>query len=279
MALLPTATPEDRFWHHGARVLTGAVLLFLTLPLLVIIPVSFTAGNSLAFPIPGFSGQWYASVLGSDAWRHAARNSLLVGIPAALVALAAGVPAAVALARTRSRMKPLIIGLVLSPMIVPIVITAVGMYFFFVEIGLVGTYPGLILAHAVLGVPFVVITVTATLEGFDRNLLRAAAGLGAPPIRAFRDVMLPLILPGVLSGGLFAFATSFDEIVVALFLAAPEQRTLPRQIFSGVREYVSPAIAAVAVLLTLVSAALLLVTEVLRRRTARLRGRDHRIAP
>jgi putative spermidine/putrescine transport system permease protein len=276
MALLPSATPEDRFWHLASRLATAAVLLFLTLPLLVIVPVSFTAGNSLAFPMPGLSWQWYASVLASDAWRHAARNSLLVGIPASLLALAAGLPAAVALARSRSRLRPLIIGLVLSPMIVPIVITAVGMYFFFVEVGLVGTYTGLIMAHAVLGVPFVVITVTATLEGFDRNLLRAAAGLGANPQRAFRDVMLPLILPGVLSGGLFAFATSFDEIVVALFLAAPEQRTLPRQIFSGVREYVSPAIAAVAVLLTLVSTALLVTTELLRRRSARLRGHARR---
>jgi putative spermidine/putrescine transport system permease protein len=263
---------EDRLWPLLGRLLTGLTLCFLLLPLLIVVVMSFTSGNLLAFPMPGLSWRWYETVLSTPAWRDAARNSLIVGTAATALALVLGVPAAIALAGSRLRLKGLIVAVILSPMIVPIVVTAVAVYFFFVEVGLVGTYAGLVLAHAVLGVPFVVVTVTATLEGFDPMLMRAAAGLGAPPLTAFRRVMLPLIFPGVATGALFAFSTSFDEIVVALFLAAPDQRTLPRQIFSGVREYVSPAIAAVATLLILLAALLLLAAELLRRRSERLRG-------
>jgi putative spermidine/putrescine transport system permease protein len=272
MALAPHASMEDRVWYYGARLLAFAVLGFLILPILVIVPISFTAGNLLAFPMPGLSLKWYAGLAEGPQWIDAAKNSLLVGTAATALALVLGTLAAIGLARARFWLKPIIVGLLISPMIVPIVITAVAVYFFFVEIGLVGTYLGLILAHTALASPFVVITVTATLEGFDMTMLRAAASLGASQVTAFRRVMLPIIFPGVASGGLFAFATSFDEIVVALFLAAPEQRTLPRQIFSGVREYVSPAIAAVATILIFVSVTLLATVELLRRRAARLRG-------
>jgi putative spermidine/putrescine transport system permease protein len=271
MALPPHASLEDRVWHHGARLLCYGVLLFLILPILVIVPISFTSGNMLAFPMPGFSLRWYDTVLHSAAWIDAAQNSLLVGVCSTALATALGTMAAVGLSRARFRGKPYVIGLLISPILIPIVITAVGMYFFFVSVGLVGTYLGLILAHAALAVPFVVITVLATLEGFDPNLARAAASLGAPPLTAFRRVTLPIIFPGVASGGLFAFVTSFDEIVVTLFIAAPEQRTLPRQIFSGVREYVSPGIAAVATLLIVLSILLLTTVELLRRRSERLR--------
>lgn len=272
MALAPHASIEDRFWHYGARLLAFAVLGFLILPILVIVPISFTAGNLLAFPMPGLSLKWYAGLADGPQWIDAAKNSLLVGVSATSLALVLGTLAALGLARARFRLKAIVMGLLISPMIIPIVITAVAVYFFYVEVGLVGTYLGLILAHTALASPFVVITVTATLEGFDMTMLRAAASLGASPVTAFRRVMLPIIFPGIASGALFAFATSFDEIVVALFLAAPEQRTLPRQIFSGVREYVSPAIAAVATILVFVSVILLAAVELLRRRAARLRG-------
>jgi putative spermidine/putrescine transport system permease protein len=271
MALPPHASLEDRVWHHGARLLCYGVLLFLILPILVIVPISFTSGNMLAFPMPGLSLRWYDTILHSAAWIDAAQNSLLVGVCSTALAMALGTMAAIGLSRARFRGKPYVIGLLVSPILIPIVITAVGMYFFFASIGLVGTYLGLILAHTALSVPFVVITVLATLDGFDPNLARAAASLGAPPLTAFRRVTLPIIFPGVASGGLFAFATSFDEIVVTLFIAAPEQRTLPRQIFSGVREYVSPGIAAVATLLIVLSILLLTTVELLRRRAERLR--------
>lgn len=272
MALPPHASFEDRIWHYGARALCYGVLLFLILPILIIVPISFSSGNVLAFPLPGFSLRWYETIITTPAWLDAARNSLIIGVSSTALSMILGTMAAIGLARAKFRFKPVLVGLVVSPILIPIVITAVGMYFFLVKIGLVGTYPGLILAHTALSVPFVVVTVMATLDGFDMNLIRAAAGLGAPPLTAFRRVMLPIIFPGVASGGLFAFATSFDEIVVTYFLAAPEQRTIPRQIFSGVREYVSPGIAAVATILVLLSAALLILMELLRRRSQRLRS-------
>lgn len=271
MAIPPHASFEDRVWHYGARALCYGVLLFLILPILIIVPISFSSGNMLAFPLPGFSLRWYETIATTPAWLDAARNSLIIGISSTILSMILGTTAAIGLARARFRFKPLLVGLVVSPILIPIVITAVGMYFFLVKIGLVGTYPGLILAHTALSVPFVVVTVMATLDGFDMNLIRAATGLGAPPLTAFRRVMLPIIFPGVASGGLFAFATSFDEIVVTYFLASPEQRTIPRQIFSGVREYVSPGIAAAATLLIIISALLLTTVELLRRRSERLR--------
>jgi putative spermidine/putrescine transport system permease protein len=270
--LPPHASAEDRFWYYSGRIVAVAVLVFLVAPLLIVVPMSLTSGNVLAFPLPGLSMRWYEEVLTSERWTVPARNSLIVGVSATVLSLVLGTLAAVGLAQSRFRFRTLVLGLIVSPMVVPIVISAVAFYFFFVKFGLVGTYIGLILAHTVLAAPFVVITVTATLQDFDRDLVRAAASLGAPPLTVFRRIVLPIIAPGVATGGLFAFATSFDEIVVALFLASPQQRTLPRQIFSGVREYVSPSIAAVATLLILLAAVLLLVVELLRRRGERLRG-------
>jgi putative spermidine/putrescine transport system permease protein len=168
--------------------------------------------------------------------------------------------------------KTLVLGLLISPMIVPLIISAAGMYFFYTSVGLAATHVGVILAHAALGTPFVVITVTATLTGFDRSLIRAASNLGASPTTVFFKIIVPLILPGVISGALFAFITSFDEVVVVLFVGSFEQRTIPWQMFSGIREQISPTILAVATLLVMVSILLLVSVELLRRRTERLRG-------
>ena len=268
----PFASAEDRFWYYLSRAICFAVLIFLVAPILIIVPMSFTSGNLLVFPLPGFSTRWYESLTEGSAWTDATKNSLFIGLSATALAMILGVMAASGLARANFALKPVLIALILSPVLMPIVITAVGMYFFFAGVGLSGTYSGLILAHTALGVPFVVITVLASLEGFDHNLTKAAATLGASPLTAFRKVTLPIIFPGIASGALFAFVTSFDEIVVTLFLAAPTQRTLPRQIFSGVREYVSPGIAAVATLLVLLSAALLVTVQLLERRGRRMRG-------
>jgi putative spermidine/putrescine transport system permease protein len=273
MALPTYSSREDRAWHYGARLVCALVLAYLLLPMLIIVPISFTSGNLLSFPLPGLSLRWYESIATGSHWVDAARTSLIVGLSATVLAVLLGTLGALGLARARFKLKPVVIGLIVSPMVIPIVITAVGSYFFLVAIGLVGTYPGLILAHTVLAVPFVVITVLVTLEGFDPNLMRAASSLGASPWTAFRRVMLPIIFPGVASGALFAFATSLDELVVTIFVAGPDQRTLPRQIFSGVREYVSPAIAAVATILVVISSLLLLAVELLRRRAERMRAR------
>ncbi|MGR2740558.1 ABC transporter permease [Billgrantia sp. Q4P2] len=272
MALPPYASPVEKVWFWVFRIFCGLVLLFLIAPVLVIVPLSFSSGSFLTYPLPGFSLRWYEAIFTSSAWMAALKNSLIVAPLATLLAMTFGTLAAVGLNRAEFPGKGLIVALLISPMVVPLVIVAVGMYFFFAQVGLLNSYTGLVLAHTVLGVPFVVITVNATLQGFDFNQMRAGASLGANPMRVFFTVVLPQIVPGVVSGGLFAFATSFDEVVVALFIASPTERTLPIQMFSGIRENISPAIAAMATILILISTLLLVTMELLRRRSERLKG-------
>ncbi|BCX18204.1 MAG: polyamine ABC transporter permease [Geminicoccaceae bacterium] len=250
----------------------GLVLAFLVLPILVIVPLSFSAGAFLHFPLPGLSLRWYERLIEHEPWRRSLANSLFVGIVATLLSTVLGTLAAFGLARARFVGKGLVMALVLAPMIVPVIILATGAYFFYQPLGLTSSLSGLAIAHTVLGAPFVVVTVSATLGALDPTLVRAAHGLGAPPFLAFRKVTLPIIAPGVVSGALFAFVTSFDEVVVALFLTGPAQRTLPRQMFEGIREEINPEILAAATILVALAVALLVVAELLRRRSARLRG-------
>lgn len=270
--LQPYASTGLKIWHYCFLTIAGAGLLFLILPILVIIPISFNSTSFLSYPLTGFSFRWYEEVFTSAVWGKAIKNSLMIGIASAFLATTLGTMAAMGLTRIDFRGKAFVNALLISPMIVPIIISALGLYFFFAELGLNATYTGLILAHTALGAPFVVITVTATLQGFDNNLMRAASSLGANPVTVFFAVVLPLILPGVVSGALFAFATSFDEVVVVLFSAGPEQRTLPRQMFDGIRENITPAITAAATLLIVFALALLSVLEYLRRRGEKLNG-------
>lgn len=272
MAMPIYATPLERAWYYVFRAICALVFLFLIAPILVIIPLSFNAEPYFSYPMPGLSLRWYEEFFTSDRWQAALQNSAIVAFSTTLLATTLGTVAALGLSRANFPMRPLVMGILISPMIVPIVITAVGMYFFYAMVGLANSYVGLILAHTALATPFVVITVTATLTGFDHTLTRAGASLGASPVRVFFRVVLPLILPGVISGALFAFVISWDEVVVVLFLASPEQRTLPKQMFSGIREMISPTITAAATLLILVSVALLTSVELLRRRSERLRG-------
>jgi putative spermidine/putrescine transport system permease protein len=281
------------------RSFCGAVFVFLITPIIILIPLSFNQEPYFSFT-PGmlslkpeaFSTRWYLDILvngmsapdavvgwWSDMWNNAQwirsiRNSFFIGIWATLLATGLGTLAAVGLSRSEMPWRRPIMALLISPMIVPLVITASGLFFFFSDIGVAKTYFGLILAHAALGTPFVIITVTATLSGFDKSLTRAAASMGANPLTTFFKVQMPLILPGVISGGLFAFITSFDEVVAVLQLADVKQRTIPRQMFSGIREQISPTILAVATILVVISIFLLTTVELLRRRSERLRGVD-----
>ena len=270
-------------WHKlGAwslRVGAWLVLFFLILPILVIVPLSFNAEpffsftqGMLTFDPEAYSLRWYAAIVENENWMLAIQNSFIVGIFATLIATALGTLAAVGLASPNMPFKRAIMALLRSPMIVPLIIIAAGMFFFYTKFNLAGSYLGLIVAHAALGIPFVIITVTATLAGFDRSLYFAGLSLGASPIKTFFSVVAPLIRPGVISGAMFAFVTSFDEVVVVLFLAGPGQRTIPRQMFSGLREQINPTILAVATLLILVSVLFLVTLELLRRRSERLRG-------
>ncbi len=211
-------------------------------------------------------------VWNNAAWVRAAKNSVIIGVSSTVVATVLGTVAALGLSRPEMPYRRAIMAILISPMIVPIIITATGLFFFYSATGLAGSYVGVVLAHATLGIPFVIITVTATLVGFDRSLTRAAASLGASPTTTFFKVTMPLILPGVISGALFAFVTSFDEVVVVLFVAAHDQQTIPRQMWNGIREQISPAILSVATILVIVSVLLLATVELLRRRSERLRG-------
>jgi putative spermidine/putrescine transport system permease protein len=269
-------SPSPRAWHLGAIAVSVLVFAFLIAPILIIVPLSLSADPFFSYPITHWSFRWYAALAGDDPqallWRRAVVNSLVVGIGATCLATLLGTLAAIGLWRYRPPFANLLTALMLSPIIVPIVVTAIGMYYFYARLGLIGTYSAIILAHAALGAPFVFITVTATLATFDETLLKAGAILGAGPVRVFRRVMLPLILPGVLSGTIFAFATSWDEVVIVLFLAGPEQHTIPRRMWSGMRDNLSPTIIAAATLLILLSVALMLTLEWLRRRGARFRS-------
>ncbi|ATA19081.1 putative spermidine/putrescine transport system permease protein [Gibbsiella quercinecans] len=259
------------FWRVIFNFYSAAVLLFLIVPVLIIVPLSFNSGSFLSYPLAGFSLRWYSSFFNSPEWIGALGNSLMVAPLATLLATVLGVLASMGLAHTEFRGKNLAMAIIISPMVAPVVIVAVGMFFFFARLSLLNSYLGLVLAHALLGVPFVVITVTAVLKSYDTTLSRAAASLGANPFLVFRKITLPLIAPGVFSGALFAFAASFDEVVVTLFLASPRQRTLPIQMFAGIRENLDPTIAAAATLMIGASLLLLIVMEMLRRRGERMR--------
>lgn len=295
--LPPYATAREVLWFYSFRTICGLIFLFLIVPIIVIIPLSFNkepyfsfTADMLALNPEGFSLRWYWDILKNgmaapeattgwwaDMWNNAQwvrsiKNSFWIGIWATMLSTALGTLAAIGLSRSEMPWRRSIMAILISPMIVPLVITASGLFYFFSGIGLAKTYAGLILAHAALGTPFVIITVTATLVSFDQSLVRAAANMGAGPIRTFFKVQMPLILPGVISGALFAFITSFDEVVVVLQLADVKQRTIPRQMFSGIREQISPTILAVATILVIISIGLLTAVELLRRRSERMRG-------
>jgi putative spermidine/putrescine transport system permease protein len=279
MALPTYAGKLETTWYYVYRIICGLILFFLIAPIVVIIPLSFNAEpyftfskEMLAFDPAGFSTQWYQDFFSDRNWQGAVKNSFIIAIFSTIISVTLGTIAALGLSRSEMPYKTLVMGILISPMIVPLIISAAGMFFFYTEIGLASTHLGVILAHAALATPFVVITVTATLVGFDQSLTRAAATLGASPTTTFFRVIVPLILPGVISGGLFAFVTSFDEVVVVKFVGSYQQRTIPWAMFSGIREQISPTILAVATLLVLFSICLLTVVELLRRRNERQRG-------
>ena len=288
--LQPYLSPGQVLWHYTFRIICGIIFTFLITPILVVMPLSFNAQDfftftpeMLQFDPEGYSLKHYKDFFTNNEWQRSFKNSLLIAPVATLVSVSLGTLAAVGLSQSHVPFKRAITAILISPMIVPLIISATGMFFFYSHVGnfledrigldknFVG-YVKVILAHSVLGIPFVIITVTATLVGFDSSLTRAAANMGADPVRTFFKIQMPLILPGVISGGLFAFITSFDEVVVVMFVGSTNQKTLPWQMFTGLREQISPTILAVATILVAISIALLVTLELLRRRSERLRG-------
>ena len=272
MALPQHATLLERIWHYMMCVIAGLICIFLVAPNLIVIPLSFNSEPYFTFPMRGYSLRWYEALFSSEEWRRAALNSLIVATSTTVLATSLGAFAALGLHRAKFAMKGLVTGLLISPMILPVIITAVSIYFFMSTLDLVNTRLGLILAHVVLAAPFVVITVSATLSGLDMNLLRAAAGLGAGPLTVFFRVTMRLIMPGLVSGAIFALVTSLDDAVVSQFLTGPEQHTLPREMWKGIRQQINPVILSASSLLVLIALIVLAGMEWVRRYNSRMRG-------
>jgi len=279
MALPPYASTLERAWHYSYLVICALIFLFLIIPILVILPLSFNSlpyftftKEMLQFDPAGYSLRWYNDLLSDEEWLRAIRNSFFIATTATVISTTIGTLAALGLSRRHMPARAFITAILISPMIVPLIITAAALFSFYARIELSQTFFSIIMAHVVLGTPFVVITVTAALASFDEQLIRASSSLGANQTTTFFKVILPLVLPGVISGALFAFVTSLDEVVVVLFLAGPEQTPMTVRMFSGLREEISPTILAVATFLVGISIVLLTTLEMIRRRGERLRG-------
>jgi putative spermidine/putrescine transport system permease protein len=252
--------PRIALWAFGLL-----ALAFLLAPVAAILPLSFSSGAFLSYPLPGLSLRWYRDFASSDFWLPALWNSLRLGATVAVLASLLGTLAAFGLWRARFPGRTAVMAVLMAPMVVPAIVVAVPLLLAFGPLGLTNSFLGLVLAHTVLGAPFVVTTVLAALAQFDPVQLRAAAACGAHPARAFLRVCLPQIAPGVAAGAVFAFAISLDEVVVVLFLAGPAQRTLPRQMFSGLNDSISLTVMAAAMVMVLLSCLLLLAVTLLRR--------------
>lgn len=267
-----THKPKADIWRMLASVVAVLVFLFLLVPIAAVLPLSFSSGSFLAYPMPGLSLRWYEELLTNYKWLLALQNSAIVGVGAAALSTVLGLSAAIAMKGLGPRARSVVNGFLIAPLVMPVIIMAVGLYLFFSDLGLAGTIVGMILAHTVIGTPYVVISASAALQNFDMQLIRAAKSLGASPWMAYRRVMLPAIRPAIVAGALFAFVASFDEVVIVLFLAGPGQVTLPVRLFEGIRDELTPVVIAAAVVMISISVGLMAVIEVLRRKSVAKRG-------
>ncbi len=283
MALAKYTETRYRVWHYSYLVICASVFFFLIAPLFVIVPLSFNAeqyihfsSGMMALDPNAFSLRWYEDMIygTKNPWGIAVKNSFYFAFFATIGATTLGTIAALGLSSRYMPYKSLIMSILISPMIIPLIISGSAIFFSLAKVGLASSFIGVVIAHIILGTPFVVITVTATLSGFDDSITRAASSLGSTPTNTFFKITLPLITPGIISGALFAFVTSFDEIVVILFVAGGDRSltTIPLQMWTGLREQLSPTIMAVATCLIFLSTLILIVTELLRRRSERIRG-------
>lgn len=258
-----TQKPVDAIplWLKIAGVL---VAIYLILPTLVVIPMSFTAGATFQFPPDEWSLRWYENFFSDQRWIRALGNSLRVAVVVMVLATLIGTAAAVGLSRARARWAEAVRSFLMLPLVAPGIVIAVVVYIAYLQWGLVGSFWGYVLIHTAMALPFVLVAVSASLSGFDTNLLRAASSLGASPMRAFWRVQLPLILPGVLSGAVFAFVTSLDEVVVALFIRSPLFETLPVRMFNSVTIEIDPTVAAASSILVVLATLIILTPSLLR---------------
>jgi putative spermidine/putrescine transport system permease protein len=235
---------------HG---LASAVLAFLVLPILAVVPASFNRASFIRLPPEEYALRWYERFFQDREWLSSLGTSTKVAVLTTVIALVLGTAAAIGLERVRGRLRGVLTGLFLAPMIVPVVVTAVALYYVVRPMGLSGTVLGLALGHALLALPFVVLNVGVSLKSLDPSLLRAAEGLGAVPARVFRTVTLPIILPGLVGGAVFALVTSFDEVVVAIFLSGIQAKTLPVKMWEVIRLEFTPVVAVASTVLIAVT--------------------------
>jgi putative spermidine/putrescine transport system permease protein len=266
------ATVPQRAGSAFLNTILLGMLGFLLLPILFVIPLSLSAGDFFIYPMPGLSLRWYEEFFSDRAWISSLWSSVVVATSTMMLATILGTLAAIGLWQSRSRLGMVILAVLVSPLIIPVVVVAIALFFFYARLGFANSMWSLVMGHTAIALPLVVLTVAATLQTYNPNLTRAAASLGASPVRAFFDVMLPLIAPGVATGALLAFAMSFDECVLSLFLGSPEQRTLPRQLFSGLRESITPVVAVAATLIIVLASLLLVASLLLKARAEKLRG-------
>lgn len=231
------------------RIYTGIVAFFLVIPILIVIPISFTSSRLFEFPPPDYSLQWFTNFLENEEWLDGLYRSFIVGIGTTLLSTILGTMAAIAIVKLKFPGKQLFMGLMIAPMVIPVIIMAIALYYTFSSLQLTNSLLGLTLAHTVLAIPIVLITVTSNLKGVDKNLELAAMGLGSTPLGAFFKITIPLIRPGILSGALLAFITSFDEVIVSLFVSGPTTKTLPLVMWERMRTNIDPTIAVVSTIL------------------------------
>lgn len=257
-------------WLRAALLgFTGLVAAFLLLPVVFIVLLSFGSSRWLAFPPPSWTLKWYGELFADPAWLEAALTSARIAAMAALLAVVIGLLASFALVRGQFRGRNVLRGLLLTPMVLPVVVFAIAIYAFFLRIGLGGTTAGFVIAHTVLALPFAIIPITAALEGFDKSIEDAAIVCGASPFEAKLRVTLPAIKIGIFSAAIFAFLASWDEVVVAIFMASPTLQTLPVKIWGSLRQDLSPVIAAASSLLVLLTLSLMVVTALIRRKLSK----------
>jgi putative spermidine/putrescine transport system permease protein len=242
------------------------VLLFLILPVVIIVPMSFSGARFLTFPPPSLSLRWYRGYVGSPAWMQATQVTLTIAILTVLIATPLGVAAAYAISQSKLRIMRLIHATLLLPLVVPIIITAVGIFFVYARVGLVATMPGLVLANVMLGLPYVVISVVAGLQSFDATQEMVARSLGMNRLRSFFAVTLPQIKASVIAGGIFAFISAMDETIVALFISGGQYQPLTKRMFTALRDEIDPTIASISTLMTAASFLLVLIASARQRK-------------
>lgn len=258
----------------GLIIYNVSILLFLLIPILVLIPASLMPSSyfvfspdMLSFDLNTYTLKWYNEFFISEKWLTGLRNSFFVGVVSSMLAVFLGTPAALWLSTTSNKVKNSLLAFMLTPAIIPVIISSTAWFFFFAKVNLVHSFTGLIISHTMLGLPFVILSVLAALTHYDHNLTKTSFVLGAGPYYTFRHVIFPLIKPGLLAGALLAFITSFDDLIVALFIASYEQHTLPLQMWSGIKENINPEILAVTVLLIIITTVSLFITEFLKKKT------------